>query len=133
MLFKHNYNLRHCSAISLTVVMLSVCTKRVCVCDKELVCKAVRLAFSCQTSDISIPFILISCKWVYVQSIAIFVFNSCSQQLARSLIENRFVSLDILCKPCLILFMNFASLEHLALRQWEPLNSRIHVVDSENH
>ena len=34
-------------------------TKRVCVCNKELVCKAVRLAFSCQTSAISLPFILI--------------------------------------------------------------------------
>ena len=36
---------RHCSAISLTVVMLCVCTKIRCVCDNELVCKAVRLAF----------------------------------------------------------------------------------------
>ena len=40
---------RHCSAISLTAVMLCVCTKRVCVCNTELVCKAVRLPFSCQT------------------------------------------------------------------------------------
>ena len=28
-LFKHNYNWQHCSAISLTVIMLCVCTKRV--------------------------------------------------------------------------------------------------------
>ena len=61
-LFKLNYNLRHCSAISLTIVMLCVCTKRVCVCNNELVWKAVRLAFSCQTSAISLPFILI--PWV---------------------------------------------------------------------
>ena len=46
------------TTISLTVVMLCVCTERACVCNKELVCKAVRLAFSCQTSDISLPFIL---------------------------------------------------------------------------
>ena len=38
---------------------MSVCTKRVCVCNNELVCKAVRLAFSFQTSAISLPFILI--------------------------------------------------------------------------
>ena len=57
--FKFKYNWRHCSAISLTVVMLCVCTKRVCVCNNELVCKAVWLAFSCQTSAISLPFILI--------------------------------------------------------------------------
>ena len=37
--------------------VLCVCTKRVSVCDTELVCKAVRLAFSCQTSVISLPFI----------------------------------------------------------------------------
>ena len=58
-LFKLNYNWRHCSAISLTVVMLCVCPKRVCVWNNELVCKAVRLALSCQTSAISLPFILI--------------------------------------------------------------------------
>ena len=56
-LFKLNYNWRHCSATSLTVVMLCVCTKIVCVCNIELVCKAVRLAFSCRTSAISLPFI----------------------------------------------------------------------------
>ena len=28
-----------------------VCTKRVCVCDTELVCKAMRLAFSSQSPD----------------------------------------------------------------------------------
>ena len=61
-LFKLNYNWQHCSAISLNVVMLCVCTKRVCVCDTELVCKAVRLAFSCKTSAISIPFILL--PWI---------------------------------------------------------------------
>ena len=32
-----------------------------CVCNTELVCKAVRLAFSCQTSAISLPFIPIPC------------------------------------------------------------------------
>ena len=45
----------------MTVVMLCVCTKRVCVCYTELVCKTVRLACSCQTSAISLPFILIPC------------------------------------------------------------------------
>ena len=54
LLFKLNYNWRHCSAISLTVVMLCVCTKRVCVCDTELVWKAVRLAFSWQSSALSV-------------------------------------------------------------------------------
>ena len=34
-----------------------VCTKRVFVKFTELVCKATRLAFSCQTSAISFPFI----------------------------------------------------------------------------
>ena len=43
------------------VVMLCVCTKTVCVRFTELVCKAVRLAFSCQTSSISFPFIPIPC------------------------------------------------------------------------
>ena len=62
-LFKFNYNWRHCSAISLTVVMLCVCIKRVCVRNTELVCKAVRLAFSCQTSAISFPFIPIRWSW----------------------------------------------------------------------
>ena len=37
----------------------SVCTKRVCVCNNELVCKALRLASSCQTSAISLPCIFI--------------------------------------------------------------------------
>ena len=41
--------------------MLCVCTKRVCVCNTQLVCKAVRLAFSCQTSAITLPFIPIPC------------------------------------------------------------------------
>ena len=44
--------------------MLCVCTKRVCVYYNELVCKAVRLAFSCQTSAISLPFILIPCLYM---------------------------------------------------------------------
>ena len=44
--------------------MLCVCTKRVCVCYTELVCKAVRLAFSCRTSVISLPFIPIPWFWV---------------------------------------------------------------------
>ena len=57
-LFKLNYNWRHFSAISLTVFMLCVCSKGLCVCDKELVCKTVRLAFSCQTSAVSLPYIL---------------------------------------------------------------------------
>ena len=60
-LFKLNYNLQQCSAISLTVVMLCVCTKRVCARFTELVCKAVRLVFSCQTSAISFPFIPVPC------------------------------------------------------------------------
>ena len=60
-LFKLNYNWRHCSAISLTLVMLCVCIKRVFVRNYELVCKAVRLAFSCQTRAISFPFIPITC------------------------------------------------------------------------
>ena len=51
-----------CSALSLTVVLrVCVCTKRVCVCYKELVCKAVQLAFSCQTCAISILFIFVPC------------------------------------------------------------------------
>ena len=46
-----------------------VCTKRVCVSNtKPKACtvgiyKAVRLAFSCQTSAISLPFIPIPCVW----------------------------------------------------------------------
>ena len=66
-LFKLNYNWRHCSAISLNVFMLCVCTKRVCVCNTELVCKAVRMAFSCQTSAIALPFIPIPCSMYIVQ------------------------------------------------------------------
>jgi len=64
-LFKLNYNWRHCSAISLTAVMMCVFTKTVCVCNNELVCKAVRVAFSCQTSAISLPFIIIPCDKGY--------------------------------------------------------------------
>ena len=63
-LFKFNYNWRHCSAISLTVIMLFVCAKSVCVRFTKLVCKAMRLAFSCQTSVISFPFIPI--PWVHM-------------------------------------------------------------------
>ena len=62
-LFKFNYSWRHCSAISLTVVRLCVCTNWVCVCNSALVCKAVRLALSCQTSASSFPFIPI--PWVH--------------------------------------------------------------------
>jgi len=58
-LFKLNYNWRHCSALSLTVVILCVWIKRAYVCDNKLVCKAFRLTFSCQTSPISLPFIFI--------------------------------------------------------------------------
>ena len=43
---KFNYNWQHCSAISLTVIMLCVCTKRVCVKLTVLVCKSVRLQLS---------------------------------------------------------------------------------------
>ena len=64
-LFKLNYNWRHCSVISLTVFMLCVCTKRVCVRFTDLVCKAVWLAFSCQTSAISFSFIPIPCIYFY--------------------------------------------------------------------
>ena len=64
-IFKLNYNWRHCSAISLTKAMLCVRTKRVCVCDNKLVCKTVRLAFSCQTSAISLPFILIPSLFLF--------------------------------------------------------------------
>ena len=53
---------KYSKKISFTVVMLCVCTKRLCVCDTELVCKAVRLNFSCQTSAISLPFIPILCQ-----------------------------------------------------------------------
>ena len=56
-----NYNWQHCSAISLTVVMLCICSKRVYVRFTEIVCKAVRLAFLCQTSAISFTFIPIPC------------------------------------------------------------------------
>ena len=55
-LLKLNYHWRHCSKISLTVVMLCVGTKRVCVCNTELVCKVVGQPFSCQISAISLPF-----------------------------------------------------------------------------
>ena len=56
-LFKLIYYWQDCSTISLTViVMVCVCIKRVCVCDTELVCKAVWLAFSCDASAISLPF-----------------------------------------------------------------------------
>ena len=60
-LFKLNYNWQHCSAISLTVIMFCVCARRLCVKITVLVCKAVRLAFSCQTSAISFPLIPIPC------------------------------------------------------------------------
>ena len=46
--------------------MLCVCTKRVCVRFTELVCKAVPLAFSCQTGAIS--FHLIPIPWVVVNA-----------------------------------------------------------------
>ena len=52
----YKYNGRHFSAISLTVIMLCVCTKRICKVYK-LVCKTARLAFSCQTSASSFLFI----------------------------------------------------------------------------
>ena len=39
--------------------MLWIWTKKMYMCDNKLVLKAVRLAFSCQTSAISLPFILI--------------------------------------------------------------------------
>ena len=41
--------------------IMCVCTNRVFVCNKEPVCKAVLRAFSCQTSAISIHFILVPC------------------------------------------------------------------------
>ena len=41
--------------------MLCVCNNGECVCNIELVFKAGRLAFLCQTSAISLPFILIPC------------------------------------------------------------------------
>ena len=46
----------------MTVVMLCVCTKRMCVRFTLLVCKAVRLAFSWHTSAISFTFIPI--PWI---------------------------------------------------------------------
>ena len=55
--------------------MLCVCIKRVCVCYKELVCKAVRLTFSCQTSAISLPFILIPCVVSIIQD----MFTYCTE------------------------------------------------------
>ena len=45
--------------------MLCVCTKRVCVRFTVLVCKAVQLAFSCQTSSILFPFIPIPWFWLF--------------------------------------------------------------------
>ena len=47
--------------------MLCVCTKKLCVCDTELVCKAVRLAFSSQNCAITLPFILV--PWYQVMCI----------------------------------------------------------------
>ena len=57
--------------------MLGVCTKRVCVCNNEFVCEALRLAFSCQTSAISHPFILIPwakpvCLPIYMYAMGFF-------------------------------------------------------------
>ena len=66
----YNKNSLFCLSLTMTTlfcnfldcnVMLCVCTKRVCVRNNELVCKAVRLAFLCQTSAISLPFIHILC------------------------------------------------------------------------
>ena len=92
-LFKFNYNWRHYSAIPLTVVMLCVCTRRVCVKFTTLVCKAVRMAFSCQTSAISFPFIPI--PWFNLPLVNLemsnttifksnFLFSSASYKLCRN-------------------------------------------------
>ena len=73
--------------ISLTVIMLCVCTKRVCVCNTELVCKAVRLAFSCQTSAISLPFIPIRWGLTLIASgffVCFLTFISCSSLVSFS-------------------------------------------------
>ena len=60
--------------------MLYVCAKRVCVRFTKLVCKAMRLAFSCQTSVISFPFIPI--PWVYLSNPSSsklpYIFPTCS-------------------------------------------------------
>ena len=50
--------------------------KSVRVCNTELVCKAVRLAFSCQTSAISLPFILN--PWL---GTTYFLINQCLNQI----------------------------------------------------
>ena len=68
LLFKLNYNWWHCSTISLTVVMLCDCTKRVCVRIPNLSAKQC----SWQTSAISFPFIPI--PRVYCAELLCFVF-----------------------------------------------------------
>jgi len=55
--------------------MLWLWTKRVRVRNTELVCKAVRPAFSCQTSAISLPFTPIHCLIVKNPNTAIIVFS----------------------------------------------------------
>ena len=64
--------------------MFCVCTKRVGLCNTELVCKAVRMAFSCQTSAIGLPFIPIPCSIYIVQllnwwvlAVTVFTLYSC--------------------------------------------------------
>ena len=64
--------------------MLCVCTKRVCVRYTELVCIAVRLAFSCQTSVISLPFIPI--PWVGSFCLRMFIYPSSSTFVAFALL-----------------------------------------------
>ena len=57
-LFKPYYNWQYCSALSLTVVILCVCTKRECVCDNKVVCKAVLLAFHARPVPFPFPLFL---------------------------------------------------------------------------
>ena len=88
--FKFNYNWRHCSPISLTVVMLWVCTKRVCVRNTELVRIAVWLAFSCHTSAIFFPFIPIPWFQLEIENF----FSSCQSLFKKKLkvmIENMYI------------------------------------------
>ena len=56
-IFKKNYFIWHIWKHSRRGWEHHVCTKRVCVRNSELICKAVRLAFLCQISAISFPFI----------------------------------------------------------------------------
>ena len=79
-LFKLNYNWWHCSAISLTV-MLCVITKRVRVCDNELVCKQCDWLSHARQAPFPFPLflfpalnIIIICKMLLKIHICIYIY-----------------------------------------------------------